>query len=356
MVKNILFLSKRRPQSRDLYTSPYGRFYFLPLELSKLSHRVTICLFDYNGRECESKFADNIDWHTIGTRGNPLAAYRTTRHLISELKPDWIIGCSDTYFGILAVHFARLFKSQSIVDAYDNYASYIPFAMPLHQLWYWAARNANAVTVAGPSLAQLFDVHGVTRQSTIVPMAPDPDGFHLRDKFKSRYLLKLPYDKKLIGYCGAISSTRDIETLFRAISIMKIRDPSVQLVLSGRLDKNISIPNDALNLGFIPKEHIPILLNCFDAFAITNKDSQFGHYSYPIKLYEAMSSGVPVVASRTKSTAWILTEHPQNTVPAGNPRELADKLLSSIEGGRPEYSNLPTWEQSASLLNDIIQS
>lgn len=47
-----------------------------------------------------------------------------------------------------------------------------------------------------------------------------------------------------------------------------------------------------------------------------NTPGAFGDYSYPIKLYEAMACGRPVVASRTASTAWVLRDFPDRLVGA----------------------------------------
>jgi hypothetical protein len=48
---------------------------------------------------------------------------------------------------------------------------------------------------------------------------------------------------------------------------------------------------------------MPALYQAPAVVAVTNTPSAFGDYSYPIKLYEAMACGRPVVASRTASTA-----------------------------------------------------
>ncbi|ANX03477.1 hypothetical protein PG2T_04240 [Immundisolibacter cernigliae] len=45
-----------------------------------------------------------------------------------------------------------------------------------------------------------------------------------------------------------------------------------------------------------------------------NTPGAFGDYSYPIKLYEAMACGRPVVAARTASTAWVLRDFPGRLV------------------------------------------
>ena len=44
---NILFLSKRRPQNKDLILRPYGRFYYLPKILAERGHNVHVLLLDY---------------------------------------------------------------------------------------------------------------------------------------------------------------------------------------------------------------------------------------------------------------------------------------------------------------------
>ena len=43
----ILFLSKRRPQGKDLLTRPYGRFFYLPYWLAQRGHEVYILLLSY---------------------------------------------------------------------------------------------------------------------------------------------------------------------------------------------------------------------------------------------------------------------------------------------------------------------
>ena len=81
--------------------------------------------------------------------------------------------------------------------------------------------------------------------------------------------------------------------MFDAVTLIKKnKELDVQLVLSGPKEAGLELPADAIYLGFIPKEQIPLLLNACDVVAVTNKDSTFGHYSYPSKLYEAMACQV----------------------------------------------------------------
>jgi len=355
MKKRILFLCKRRPQQRDLLKSPYGRFYYLPYELSKLGHEVTIALFSHNKNENCSSVADGISWHSMSTNPNPISAYFEIRKLTKELKPDWIVGFSDTYYGILAVSLAKTFKTRSILDAYDNYAAYIPWAKPLHALWFRAARQADILTAAGPSIADLFQ-REAGRKTTIVPMSADPSGFYFRDRFKCRQMFNLPADAILVGYSGAISNSRDIRTLFDAVELLRKDNDNIRLVLSGRVDAGISIPKTALNAGFVATDKLPYLISAVDVVAVVNKNSSFGIYSYPIKLYEAMASGLRVVASQTPATKWILANHSECLVGPEDPIGLSQRLQQALAQPPSAYEGLPNWQDGARIIDALIDS
>ena len=107
---------------KDLVGSPYGRFYHLPRILAERGHDVSIALLDYeNGAELE------FDAHGIRWTSAPFLGYLAAiRKQVVDSPPDWVIGFSETYFGILAVHVASKHGLRACIDAYDNYESYIP--------------------------------------------------------------------------------------------------------------------------------------------------------------------------------------------------------------------------------------
>jgi glycosyltransferase involved in cell wall biosynthesis len=355
---NLLFLSKRRPQGRDLYERPYGRFYYLPKLLAERGHNVTLHLASYKADEAIHHYHDNMEWvSTSAARDFGIGYVKKTAELIRAGKPDYIVGLSDIYYGILADIMGSKFNIPTAIDAYDNYESYIAWAKPLHFLWRRALRRADTVTAAGPNLAALL---GRNRPggAAVIPMCADPC-FHPMDKVACRSALKLPHDRMLIGYCGSIFPNRGIEILFEAMTRLQRTYPGAQLVLSGRLHPSIRLPSDSLYLGYLPDAEVPGLLNSLDVLTVINQNSAFGNHSYPVKLYEALACKVPVVATRTPASEWILNSSAELLVEPGDAGELAEKIVLQLRSKNKnpaavESTQPKEWGASASLYEQLL--
>lgn len=329
---------------RDLISRPYGRFYYLPRYLAERGHEVTTLLLDYRNSTAVDIRSDGIHWisESLGF-GNPVRYIRKLQQLLQETMPDWIIGCSDTYFGILAQFYGQKYGIRSCIDAYDNYESYIPWLKPLHGLWRRALSRADLVTAAGPGLALYLSRQRNGRPAVVVPMAADPTGFRPMDQVECRSRMGLPADGHLIGYCGSLHKSRGVEVLFAAIERLHETYPDLMLVLSGRRWKNMPVPDTACDLGYVEDDKMPVLLNCMDVLAVINRLSTYGSYSYPVKLYEAMACQIPVVATDTPATRWILRDYPELLVPPSQPDALYDRIEQNLETGRVDYGDISDW-------------
>jgi glycosyltransferase involved in cell wall biosynthesis len=85
-----------------------------------------------------------------------------------------------------------------------------------------------------------------------------------------------------------------------------------------------------------------------------NRDSAFGRYSYPVKLYEAMACGVPIVAANVPGSAWILRDHPELLARPDDAGDFAAKAIAAIGRERMGYADISTWEASAGVLDDLL--
>jgi glycosyltransferase involved in cell wall biosynthesis len=354
----LLFLCKRHPQGRDLLTRPYGRFYQLPRFLAQKGHEVSILLCSYKRESNQNYFHDEngIHWYSVGIADlNPFRYYRTACQLAEKIDLDWIIGFSDTYYGILADHLARRFGCRSLIDAYDNYESYISWMKPLHALWRRSLAKATIVTAAGPNLAELLGNSRPGKRTSIIPMTADPI-FKPLDKIECRKRLGLSINKKLIGYCGSLHPNRGINILFDEYRTLAQERTNIQLILSGRKSPKIDIPEGANWLGFLPDEEMPLLLNSMDVLTVTNQHSSFGNFSYPVKLYEAMCCQVPVIATATPATQWILKSFPDFLVTLDDSLDLRKKILQAMEYKKFDYGHQQSWEELAFILENNLEN
>ncbi len=329
---------------RDLIARPYGRFYYLPYYLAERGHEVTLLLLDYRNDTPVDMQRDGIRWisEPLAIR-NPGRYTGRLRQLLGVDRPDWVIGLSDTYFGILAQHYGDNYGIRSCIDAYDNFESYIPWLKPLHVLWRKALSRVDLVTAAGPGLAQYMLRQRKGRPVVVVPMAADPIGFRPLSKVECRSRMGLPVERRLIGYCGSVHKNRGLDVLFAATERLHKTHPDLLLVLSGRRGKNMPLPDSACELGYVEDDKMPLLLNSMDALTVINRPSSFGNYSYPVKLYEAMACQIPIIATETPATRWILRDYPELLVPPSLPDALSERIEQNLETGRVDYGQISDW-------------
>jgi glycosyltransferase involved in cell wall biosynthesis len=270
------------------------------------------------------------------------------------MKPDWIIGLSDTYFGILAEHIGMKFGIKSGIDAYDNFESYIPWFKPMHHYWRKAVSKATIVTAAGPHLSQFLNTFRPEKKVFVVPMAADPAGFEPMDRTECRQKLHLPLDKKLIGYCGSIYRNRGIDIIFKAFHHLRHQLPQMEMLLTGRKEKGIDLPPRVKWLGYLPDHQMPLVINSVNVLLAVNQLSNYGNFSYPVKLYEAMKCHIPIVATNTPPINWMLKGRTQFLSHPKNPVDLAQKIKSVLNLNRFDYGEQTSWEQSCNIFEKAI--
>jgi glycosyltransferase involved in cell wall biosynthesis len=323
---------------------------------------VTLLLLSYDNDPAAYYVAHGLEWYSesfypLYRKGGP-ARYLYLANRLAAQRPDWIVSFSDTWYGILAQYLAARHGCKSLIDAYDNYESYIPWAKPLHWAWRRACRNATALTAAGPALLALMVQQRTIKNTAVVPMAADPI-FRPMDREQCRAHFGLPSDIPLIGYCGSFYHNRGVQILYEVIRRLRRKVPEVRLVISGRWQGGVGVPDDLQNsvikMGYLPDDEVPVLLNAMDVVLAVNRSSTFGRYSYPVKLYEAMRCGIPVISTDVDGAAWVLREHPECLVLPDNVAKMTECVRAALRWRRKQYLGPRDWEDSAKRFSDVLR-
>jgi GT2 family glycosyltransferase/glycosyltransferase involved in cell wall biosynthesis/SAM-dependent methyltransferase len=162
----------------------------------------------------------------------------------------------------------------------------------------------------------------------------------------------------VIGYFGAIADWIDLDLLYE---VARSR-PQYSFVLAGQVfDRDIraleALPNVRF-LGSRPYEQMPSLLAAFDVCIIPFKLNQVTHATDPVKLYEYLSQGKPVVATAMQELhsvaglCWL----------AEGAVEFAQKLDEAVADVDPQrrqaridFARKNTWASRVAALDSAIR-
>lgn len=224
--------------------------------------------------------------------------------------------------------------------------------------------------------------HGTEKEfkkSGLQPTLVAPNGVDLKkflipgERGEFRRELGLPNNKKIILYLGHFYNWKGVDTAIATAYLMKEKQ-NIAFVFVGGSDKDVTkykklaaekAMNNVLFCGFQEKKIIPKYLKCADVLLLPNSacSNESVHYTSPIKMFEYMASGQPIVASELPSIREILNENnclffePDNAADlakkikqALNDPVLAEKLSTQARQDVEQYD----WDKRARKIIDFI--
>ncbi len=142
--------------------------------------------------------------------------------------------------------------------------------------------------------------------------------------------------KNIIVYSGSFASWKGVETLVKAAPLIKTDGIKV-LLIGGSGDDYVTIHNLVMEkkissivhlTGYIDKQQLIDLLHCSDIGIVSNTVTEEGaRYTSPIKLFEYMACGLPLIVSDLPAMREIVSEN-RNCLfyPPENEKMLAQKI------------------------------
>jgi glycosyltransferase involved in cell wall biosynthesis len=281
---------------------------------------------------------------------DPFAHYRVAKNftLTALGTPDWVrAGQAGFLLSLVwfseAVKWLGSFGKADVIYSRDALIllQYMLLGRPLvyeaHQtptfVLRFVARRARRVVVISKGLADAYAAAGVRAEKII--LAPDATDEHLFDhvagKVAARRALGIATDAKVVLYAGSLHPRKGAETLAEAVSLV----PSAVFLFAGtveptRADFWSTVP--ARFLGQVPHDKVLECMHAADVLVIPNsaRDDDARLYGSPMKLFEYLASGTPIVATRVPALTGVVPEDAAFFAGPDDPAALAAAIAEAL--------------------------
>lgn len=271
-----------------------------------------------------------------------------------------ILTSSDAPHVVVGAIVGQFFDIPVIADLYDDYESFALTRIPgLKRVYRWACRKSDHIVVISHCLAGVMTERLRRLPPVRVIGNGVPEGFVPEiSKWVAREMLGLPQNVTLVGTAGALSRSRGISDLFCALDEIHKLHANVKLVIAGPRDDGLVIMEEdgVIDLGVIAHDRVSYLFKALDVGVVCNRASDFGQSCHPQKLVEMIACGLPVVAADVGEVSFLLRQFPFSLYAAGNPQDLAGKIidLTKTAQGLPSELGM-AWKQLAEQFAEIIE-
>lgn len=196
---------------------------------------------------------------------------------------------------------------------------------------------------------------GVSAEKIIVePNAVDLAPYeNLPSRAEVRKHLKLPLDAKIAVYTGHLYAWKGVDTLVETASLM----PEVQVYIAGGTEYDLTRYKERFNapnlyfVGHRPHKEMSLWQRAADVLVLPNtaKEDISARYTSPMKLFEYMASGTPIVASDLPSIREVANNDKVVLVVPDDTEALAIGIKQILENGGQLYANAAkSWIQNHS--------
>jgi len=249
-----------------------------------------------------SKISDKVYVYSdVNFFMRPKVAMKEIRKMALELNFGDLVVWS--FFPFVAPHWDILGQKLTIFDAVDNWtlhSSYAKQKKRLEQAYENIKNSADLIFVVSKNLLNFFD-----DQPNVYWVPNGVDVKHYNKKFTLINRDVSDIAKPIIGYIGVIQDKVDLEL----VKYLAENNPDKSLVLVGPVwneQDKFKVALEGLSnvhfLGYKKYEDAPMYIQQFDVGIIPHKTEGFSASTNPMKAYEYLACGKPVVATKNIGT------------------------------------------------------
>lgn len=319
----ICIVSSWVPSSRQPGFAPY--VYNFAQNLGKFGLNVTLICPLERGDESVTK----REFVTIYRINKKLSVFQIFR-LIGKIRPDIIHVHAPNIFSCSAIVASKFSKIPIIATVHR--AEIDKLGNPMFFFRKHVLARFNKIIAVSNYTKSLALKAGVDEKKIIVAYnSCDESFFYNADKIAARFRQNIPIDRKIVLFVGNLIKLKGVYTLIESIRILKSTVPKLLLLVIGqgeereRLESMVGryhLENNIKFLGWLPQKDLPDIYNAADVFVLPSITE--GH---SIALLEAMSVGLPIVASKTGGNIESIEERENGLIfDSGDANKLAENL------------------------------
>jgi 1,2-diacylglycerol 3-alpha-glucosyltransferase len=250
---------------------------------------------------------------------------REVKKIFGTFKPE-IIHVQDHFpLSKCSLKFAHKYGVPAIGTNHfmpENLAPYVPVLPRMwpffnRLLWWWMHRVFNHLDMATAPSRTAVDI--LKKQGLHVPLFPVSCGVNLERFYPDPSVRReeicqqfgIDPGRKTFLFVGRVDAEKRLDVLIRAIARIKRAD--IQFVITGSgaalhlyqtVAQELGVADQVLFTGFVPDVDLPLLLNSIDIFAMPSEAELLS-----IASLEAMASGRPLLAARSKALPELVTDN-----------------------------------------------
>jgi glycosyltransferase involved in cell wall biosynthesis len=234
-----------------------------------------------------------------------------------------------------------------------------------------AFKSARAIVVGSRQLAALIEKHpSAMGKVHVVPNGVDPDRF-----IGAHPALERGPEDFILGFTGELNASQGLPTLIAAFQLVADALPSSRLVIVGEgpdrepLERDVAargLEKHVVFVGAVGPHAIPGMLASMDV-ALAPYPKLAGFYDSPLKIFEYMAAGLPIVASKIGQLEEVLN-HGETAmlVQPGEREALAEMIYELAENpdkrrqlgtaAQARVRECYTWENALDLILNLAGS
>ena len=229
------------------------------------------------------------------------------------------------------------------------------------------------ITLSGPMRDVIIDVHGIAPERVVqLPNAVDLSRFEARER-DAQLRTKLGLDGCFVlGYVSNLDHFREgQEVLLKGVALLRKRGVNAAALLVGdgrrraeleSLARKLGLGKHAVFTGNVPFDEVDDYYAQIDLFVVPRVNERAGRLVSPMKPFEAMAMGVPIMVSDLPALLEIAEDGRCAVFRHEDPAHLADVAAalhadpsardSLVARARAWVTTERTWDANAAVLAD----